>query len=272
MPRGKTQTKVDSELSKTYFATSTGGTEGIFPKKTAPHNDYTGQVKVLVVALSIVAGLILFAVYFFYRNQVHFTVNISMEQPAVVRSSARAVQKRPVRVPVGQNILYNFENDNEGWEIPSWEFEKDDHVAGYLRKISGISSKGRGSLELYAEFPGKKWTAALAEVQQFIDLGKYSTLSADIYLPPSAPEKLRGKIILTGGENWHFAEMTRGIRLKPGEWTTITADISENSTDWKKTKMTSAFREDIRKVAVRVESDKNPVYSGLIFIDNIRAS
>jgi len=271
MIRDKTQTKVDSELSKTYFATSTGGTGGISPKKTEPRNDYTGQMKVLVIALSIVTGLILFAVYFFYRNQVHFTVNISMEQPAVVRS-ARAVQKRPVRVPTGQNILYNFENDNEGWEIPSWESEKDDHVAGYLRKISGISSRGRGSLELYAEFPGKKWTAALAEVQQFINLGKYSTLSADIYLPPSAPAKLRGRIILTGGENWHFAEMARGFRLKPGEWTTITVDISENSTGWKKTKMTRAFREDIRKMAIRVESDKNPVYSGLIFIDNIRAS
>ena len=63
--------------------------------------------------------------------------------------------------------------------------------------------------------------------------------------------------------------MSRGVRLIPGEWTTITASISEESRDWKRTTVDETFKADVRKIAIRIESNGKPAYSGPIYIDNI---
>jgi hypothetical protein len=76
-------------------------------------------------------------------------------------------------------------------------------------------------------------------------------------------------IILTQGEDWEFNEMSRPFRLDPGEWTTVYADISENSLDWRRKKIGPHFRKDIRKIAVRIESSRNR-YRGPVYIDNIK--
>jgi hypothetical protein len=39
--------------------------------------------------------------------------------------------------------------------------------------------------------------------------------------------------------------------------------------DWKRTKVDKEFKADVRKVAVRIESNKTP-YTGPIYIDDIR--
>ena len=65
--------------------------------------------------------------------------------------------------------------------------------------------------------------------------------------------------------------MSRGIRLQPGEWTTISARLTEDSMDWKRTKVTEEFKSDVRKIAIRIESDRIP-YFGPIYIDNLRLS
>jgi hypothetical protein len=168
-----------------------------------------------------------------------------------------------------EKTLYDFEKDEQGWEIPLWESDKLDHVAASLRAVERISSKGKGCIELYANCPGGKWTAALAEISQFLDLGKYDAIAGDVYIPPSCPTGLRAKLILTVGDDWQFVEMGRGIRLAPGKWTTISASLAKGSTDWRKTRIDDSFREDVRKIAVRVESEKAK-YSGPIYIDNIR--
>lgn len=170
----------------------------------------------------------------------------------------------------GGKTLYDFEGDDNGWEIPTWAFDKTDHVARTMEPVEGAASNGSGSLGVYVEFPGDKWSAAIVEIQQFLDLTDHDMISADIYLPPEAPVGLRAKIILTIGEDWRWTEMTRTARLKPGEWTTITADISEgDTTTWRRTTVDKEFKTDIRKIAVRVESNK-PAYSGPIYMDNIR--
>ncbi|NQT33305.1 MAG: hypothetical protein HQ594_06515, partial [Candidatus Omnitrophica bacterium] len=168
-----------------------------------------------------------------------------------------------------ETTLYDFENGDEGWGVPAWAVDKPDHVAEYIEKIDGISTKGTGSLGIYAEFPGNTWSGALIEIPQFLDLKDYDVISADIYLPPEAPRGLRAKLILTVGEAWKFTEMSRAIRLTPGKWTSVTAALTDDSADWKRTKVTEAFRRDVRKIAIRIESNK-PAYSGPVIVDNVR--
>jgi hypothetical protein len=173
--------------------------------------------------------------------------------------------------PAAQKIktLYNFEFTEEGWEIPAWATEKVDHVARSLKKTDVAASKGNSALELIAEFPGGQWTAALVEVQQYLDLTNYSGIQANVFVPADCPEGLRCRFILTVGENWRFVEMSRSVRLVPGEWTTVSASISEGSTDWKRMTVDNAFKADVRKVALRIESNRKPAYTGPIYIDNI---
>ncbi len=99
---------------------------------------------------------------------------------------------------------------------------------------------------------------------------RYKTILADIFLPKDAPFGLQARFILTVGEDWTWTEMARLVKLVPGEWTTITASIVPGSTDWRRTEVTDKFRADVRKLGIRIESNMRPVYSGPIYIDNIR--
>ena len=64
--------------------------------------------------------------------------------------------------------------------------------------------------------------------------------------------------------------MSRSAPLIPGEWTTLTANVEPGSYDWKRVVPDEEFAEDIRKVAIRIEANRKPQYSGTINIDNIR--
>ncbi|MBU4346178.1 MAG: hypothetical protein KKH29_02490 [Candidatus Omnitrophica bacterium] len=169
-----------------------------------------------------------------------------------------------------EKLIFGFEEDVPSWEIPDWCFEKEEYVAESMAISNKFAKEGNASLELMANFPGKKWTATYAEVQQFFDWTLYKTISADIYLPVDAPFGLRARFILTVGEDWKWIEMARLAKLVPGEWTTISADLRPGSTDWRRTEVTDEFRSDVRKLGMRLESDMKPVYSGPIYIDNVR--
>ncbi|MGD2278975.1 MAG: hypothetical protein PVH45_02625 [Candidatus Omnitrophota bacterium] len=192
--------------------------------------------------------------------------------PESARSRAAGADARPKLPGANLKTLYDFETDEGGWEIPAWELEKTDHVARSLERTDDIAANGAGSLKLDVEFPGGGWTAALIEVQQYLDLADYDTIRADIYVPPSCPEGLRCKLILTVGESWKFIEMSRSARLVPGEWTTIRASIADGSNDWRRVIVDEHFKSDIRKIAIRIESNRKPVYSGPVYIDNIRVT
>jgi len=169
-----------------------------------------------------------------------------------------------------EKVLYGFERDAEGWEIPEWALEKQDHVAKSVSMSKDFAKEGRASLKVESDFPGKIWSASLVETAESFDLTPYGTIACDIYLPKEAPEGLKAKIILTVGENWKFTEMSRAVPLMPGQWTTVTADLLPGSTSWQKTVVDENFRKDVRKIDIRVESNKKPVYNGPIYIDNIR--
>jgi hypothetical protein len=167
-------------------------------------------------------------------------------------------------------VVFGFEKDAQGWEIPEWAIEQEDHVAKSIEASKDFSSEGYGSLKVIAAFPGKVWTAALVEDFEYFDWTPYKSVSVDVYVPKEAPVGLKAKLIITVGENWKFTEMARSLALVPGEWVTISANLLPGSEDWKKTVVDDNFRKDVRKVAVRIESNKKPEYNGPIYIDNLR--
>ncbi len=169
-----------------------------------------------------------------------------------------------------EKILAGFEKDTQGFEIPDWAMEKEDYVGDSLAASSNYAVEGKSALELKVDFPGGKWTAAYIEVVEYFDWTPYSQVSVDIYLPQDAPAGLKSKLILTVGENWDWTEMSKATALVPGKWTTVTANLKPGSGDWRKGSITDAFRQDIRKFGIRIESNMKPAYKGSIFIDNIR--
>ncbi len=179
----------------------------------------------------------------------------------------------PSADPITQErTLYDFERGNlSGWEIPQWARAQRDYVAINAEVSDEAASSGEHSMKVSADFPGGLWTAALVEIQQYLDLSAYRVIRADVYLPEDAPMGLNVSLILTVGEDWRFVEMNRSFPLIPGEWVTITANIEPGSYDWKRIVPDEKFAQDVRKIAVRVESNNRPAYTGDLFIDNVRA-
>lgn len=169
-----------------------------------------------------------------------------------------------------EKVVFGFEKDPQGWEIPEWALEQEDHVAKTVEQSKDFANEGAGSLKVVASFPGKMWTAALVENFEYFDWTPYKEISCDLYIPKEAPAGLKAKIILTVGENWKFTEMARSVPLVPGQWVTISANLLPGSEDWKKTVVDDNFRKDVRKIAIRIESNKQPVYSGAIYVDNVK--
>lgn len=178
-------------------------------------------------------------------------------------------QETPAPQTTGK-VVFGFEENVPSWEIPEWCFEKEEYVAESIAVSTKFAKEGKSALEIMANFPGAKWTAVYVEAQQFFDWTPYKTLSADVYLPKEAPFGLQGRFIFTVGENWTWTEMARLVKLVPGEWTTISVDLATGSTDWRKTQVTDEFRADVRKLGIRIESNMRPIYSGPVYIDNVR--
>jgi tetratricopeptide (TPR) repeat protein len=166
--------------------------------------------------------------------------------------------------------IFDFEKQIPYWQIPDWCFEKNDYVGKKVANSRQFANKGKSSLKVLADFPGKKWSAVYFEVQEYLDWTPYQDISADVYVPADAPSGLKAKIILTVGDNWKWIEMNRLVKLTPGEWTTITANLVPGSNDWRRTEVTDEFRSDVRKLGIRVESNMRPVYNGSIYVDNVR--
>ena len=166
--------------------------------------------------------------------------------------------------------IYDFEGGLQEWAIPDWAKEKDEDVGRLVMISEEQASSGTSSMQLLVDFPGETWTGAYVEVFMHVtDWSRFSGIAADVFLPADAPSGLKGRVILTVGEEWTWTEMNRPIALEPGAWTTITANLKPGSLDWKFFP-TDEFRTDIRKVGLRVESDRIPVYSGAVYFDNIR--
>jgi hypothetical protein len=148
--------------------------------------------------------------------------------------------------------------------------EKEDYVGDSLAISDKYADEGKSSLELKVDFTGGKWTAAYVEIVEYFDWMPYAQVAADVYLPADAPAGLKAKLILTVGENWDWTEMSKAVSLQPGKWTTVSANLKPGSTDWRRSNLTDAFRQDVRKFGLRIESNMKPLYKGSIYIDNAR--
>ncbi|MFH1783889.1 MAG: glycan-binding surface protein [bacterium] len=179
--------------------------------------------------------------------------------------------RAPKKQLTDPQIIYDFEEDTQGWEVPDWAWQKADHVGEEIDISKKYAKTGKSSLELKADFPGKMWSAAVIEVTEYFNWIDYGKVSCDIYLPKKTPPGLKAKINVHSGEKWKYFEMSRSVALKSGEWVTVSADLKPGSSDWRGGLIRSnEFRRDIRKLGIRVESDFQPVYEGSIYIDNMR--
>ncbi len=188
-------------------------------------------------------------------------------------------------------IRFDFEYGTEGWEIPDWAFDlsKIEVYKGVSAETSTEeASVGNASLKMICDYPGDEWTAAIVEKAQDMDLREYNTISADIFIPRSAPRLLEGRLILTVGDGWLFTQMRESVPLKPGKWTTVEAKL-ENKLEidpdtgepkqsaWRgrKQKRLCYHIDKVKKVAVRVEYNAAPPsrtgsrYKGPVYIDNV---
>ncbi|MCK5450289.1 MAG: hypothetical protein KAI70_00835 [Candidatus Omnitrophica bacterium] len=175
-----------------------------------------------------------------------------------------------VSVSAEEEVLFSFEKGLEGWDIPSWAFEKPDHVQKEINSSDLYASEGSSSLEVLADFPGGKWTGAIVEVMQFMDWTDANMIACDVYVPEDAPQGLKASIILTVGDAWKWVEMSRSYELVPGEWITLKGDLLPGSIDWRRVQVDEAFRKDIRKLDVRICSNNKPAYTGSLYVDNVR--
>ncbi|MFH1847237.1 MAG: hypothetical protein ABH869_06770 [Candidatus Omnitrophota bacterium] len=272
----KTQDRIDLELSRTYFGTTTKDKDywlgNEFQKETPIIFHLKKRLPSAAISI-VVLCLLVFSGYLLKEKIVQVSINIKPSKN-IKKSSVQLKNKKSFfakHIFSRSKTFYDFEKNKEGWEIPSWTLEKDDYVAETLKIAESPEHKDGSSIELYSKFPGDTWTAALCEIEHFLDLNKFDLISADIYLPANGPAGLKGKLIVTTGENWHFTEMSRAFKITPGKWTTITANIADGSIDWRGIKVNSEFRKDVRKISVRIESDKI-TYTGPVYIDNIRGT
>lgn len=187
-----------------------------------------------------------------------------------VKGEEAQVMSEPTTPITEEKTLFSFETGDEGFEIPLWAEEKVDNAGKGMSISKSFASEGKQSLCVSCDFPGKIWSAAFVELEQYLDFSPYRQIACDIYLPKDAPLGLKAKIILTIGDDWTWTEMVNSVPLNPGEWVSVKASLEDDTMAWKRAEVDNEFRADVRKVVIRVESNKRPVYNGPIYIDNIR--
>ncbi len=166
--------------------------------------------------------------------------------------------------------ICGFESGTDEFAIPDWAQTSPDYVGKSASQSLEMPSHGKGSLQIQADFPGTKWTGAYVDRLIYVtDWSAFSNLAADVYVPANAPKGLKARFILGIGEKWEWTEMNRALPLEPGQWTLLVANLKPGSMDWKFFP-DETFRKDVRKLGVRVESDKGVAYTGPIYIDSVR--
>ncbi len=172
-------------------------------------------------------------------------------------------------VQAAEIVIFGFEGSLEDWAIPEWAKLSSDYGGEDLVVSDQLAKEGTHALELRTTFPGGCWTGAYVErLLEVTDWSAFGRLSASVYLPPEAPQGLRGRVILTVGDQWRWTEMNRGVLLTPGAWTNISVNLKPGSMDWSFFP-DDAFRKDVRKLGLRIEANPVP-YSGSVFIDDVR--
>lgn|GEM_PF-2598601 len=259
---------IDNELARTYFNPIERRVPTIIPPPPKTHHIFSLR-RIIAISSIFVAASLAFLLGTSIINGEWSSVFLSSSKKH--KKSIPAAHASTYLSLRNEKALFDFETSMDGWEIPVWALDKEDHAQKSIDISSDISSRGEKSLRINSDFPAGNWNASLAEIQRYLDLSSYDAVSMDIFLPPDAPQRgFRAKLIFTVGEDWKFVEMSRSVRLYPGQWTQITASLKPDSKDWKWTKVDQGFKEDVRKISLRVEYEGRSPYSGPIYVDNFR--
>ena len=166
--------------------------------------------------------------------------------------------------------LFGFEDGLQGWTIPAWEQTAPDYAGRRLDISREMMSHGLAALVFFVDFTGDRWMGAYVErMMDVTDWRPFRILAADVYLPPEAPAGLKARVILTMGEQWQWTEQNRAVPLEPGQWTTVTVNLTADSLDWSFFP-DDTFRRDIRKIGLRIEAERGTTYRGPVHLDDIR--
>ena len=163
-----------------------------------------------------------------------------------------AVEATPAPV-TASTMLNSFEADTEGWVLA-------DYWAGgkAIDVSSDMASEGAKSLAITASFSGTEWMEAgvyfdPADVQ---DWSAVTNLAIDVYVPEGATNFL-AQIFDKTGDDWTWAN-TADTPLVPGQWTTVTADLS-----------TLGAAGAVHEYGIKVGTSTT-AFDGQILIDNAR--
>ena len=184
-----------------------------------------------------------------------------------------------------EKILYSFEERTKGWVVPDWAREKSDYALRGASLSDMAASGGKSSLALNVDLPATTWGLSVVEVEGNFDWTGYKTLSCDIYLPGNAPSGITAKLAFTGGADSLWMVMAKPVRLVPGAWKTVSANITAKNMDWARIKidkdgnitrmpaaaLTAENIKDVKKIAVHIESDRKD-YEGNIYLDTVKIS
>ncbi len=172
-----------------------------------------------------------------------------------------------------QKYVYNCKHYIQNWDIPEWSTYKEDHISPILSVDENFKKNDNSSLKLTVAFPGESWSAGVVEAEGIFDLTLYRALTCRVYVPRSAPKGIEARFIIVTGEDYLWLEMDRPVAINPGKQTTVTANLKYGNHGWKsgegRVRMSDELKEDIRKVAIRIESNIVE-YEGPVYIDNIK--
>ncbi|MBI5959777.1 MAG: discoidin domain-containing protein, partial [Chloroflexi bacterium] len=175
---------------------------------------------------------------------------LSQNPPPVEVAAVEEPAAEPVQVEAA--LLYGFEGDAQGWVMA-------DYWAGGkgVEYSTDMATEGTGSLKLSLSLSGTAWEegGVYVDPPTAYDWSAASTVSADVYVPAEATNFL-AQIFVKTGEGWTWAN-SADVQLTPGEWTTVTADLS-----------TLGEIADVHEVGVKVGSGST-AFTGDVFIDNI---
>ncbi|MBI5960324.1 MAG: hypothetical protein HY866_16405 [Chloroflexi bacterium] len=178
-----------------------------------------------------------------------FTGDVFIDNIALGSAAEQAAVEA---VEVTPELLYGFESDAEGWIMA-------DYWAGGkgIEYSTDMATEGTGSLKLSLSLSGTAWEegGVYVDPPTAYDWSTANTVSADVYVPAEATNFL-AQIFVKTGEAWTWAN-SADVQLTPGEWTTVTADLS-------------ALGEiaDVHEVGVKVGSGST-AFTGDVFIDNL---
>ncbi|MFN3682975.1 MAG: hypothetical protein ACK41F_03455 [Fimbriimonadaceae bacterium] len=202
-----------------------------------------------------------------------------LEAEARLGAAASARAGRRVLVARGARggeavTAYGFEIGKDRWNAPGWADGNQDGEGRTVQpEVDGTVARG-GSRSLRAaanlaegRFSQLFWSTPVGE-----DWSRFARVRAWVFLPAGAPEGLLARVQLTGAD-WKYREFAGDVRLVPGEWTEVSADLAASGAPgWGCTEgeLASALRWVVG-FGFKVHNEGSLVgYRGPVYLDDVQ--